>query len=114
MGEWFKPEKDEFYFRDELLKDKHYLEILPYMSDIRGLYYSKASPSQALNHSAKRLKQKLETNRKADGSHLIISLLALLDLPYPNIGKLANNLGMLQSELIEPYRVEPLQLLRVL
>lgn len=62
------PENDDYYFKEELLNDKHIISLLPYRSVNYGIYPSDISTEVALRHSIQRLQVKILKGLPVDGS----------------------------------------------
>lgn len=90
------------------MKDQHVIALLPYRSEVRGIYISGAPAELALESSVRRLSKKLYENKETDGIYLIQRLLDSLhreDL-QESYRETANVLGLLHKHYLEPNNTE--------
>mmetsp|Transcript_22796 Transcript_22796/g.22534 ORF Transcript_22796/g.22534 Transcript_22796/m.22534 type:complete len:1013 (+) Transcript_22796:2043-5081(+) len=113
IGEWFNPDSDDYYFKEELLKGQHIININPYRSEIKGIYQSDVSSDAALERSIERLKEKIVSGLNIDGTYLVMKLLKLLEennaeSVYKDV---ANLLGNINENFLSRYVVSTLAFL---
>lgn len=110
IGDWDNSDSDDYFFKEEVLQDQHYVSLLPYRSDIRAIYHSDVSSEISLDRSIERLKEKLSANMKIDGSYTVIRLLKLLSLSkdVSNYKEIANSLGIIHQHFLRIYGISPL------
>jgi len=109
FGEWFNPDSDDYYFKEEIVHDLHDISLLPYRSEIRAIYPSDVSSDLALQRSIERLKQKLVDGHPIDGNYFVIKLLKLLENENlaQTFKEIGNVLGQIQKHFLEAYSVAP-------
>jgi glycogen synthase len=114
MEEWFSSNSDRYYFREEILADKHIVSILPYRSHIIGIYPSNVPSEQALVHSILRLKESLSKNLYIEGNYFIHNLknFIISDKLVQNFQNILNVLGMIQKHFLDVYSVSAHQLVK--
>ncbi|CAG9314556.1 unnamed protein product [Blepharisma stoltei] len=110
IGDWDNPETGDFYFKEELLMDQHYVSILPYRSVIKGIYQSEVPSDIALERSIERLKEKLSSGQPIDGNFSVINLIKLLDDGDPQHAykEFANTIGNIYKNFLKVHNVSPL------
>jgi glycogen synthase len=114
IGKWFSPETDEYYFKEELILDQHYISILPYHSEILGIYPSDQTTQVTLKESIERLKNKISKGMPIDGSYSVIQLLKCIDRENLNLAikTFANTIGLIYKHFLEVHSISPLSLIK--
>lgn len=111
IGEWFNPDSDDYYFKEELLKDHHIISILPYRSEIKGIYQSDVSSDIAFGRSIERLKEKIIQNLSIDGSYSVFNMMKLIGDPSLKYKEIANSFGNIYEYFLSHYSVSPVTFL---
>jgi len=114
MGEWFDPESDDFYFREELLNEFHEINLLPFRTDIKGIYPSDKQSDFVFERSLARLNKKLQEGKDTYGNYIVIKLLECLkkDDFWLHFNEIANSMGIAHQEFLAPMEVTAHQLIK--
>ena len=101
--DWFVQNSEKYYFKEEILDDRHYFSILPYRSLIIGIYPSNVSSKEALTHSIERLKENIIKNLSIEGNYLIQKLKQNLDSKdiKTSFIEIVNTIGMLFTYFLD-------------
>lgn len=102
---WFENNVEAFYFKEEVLADRHYFTIGPYRSLISSITPSDASSNDCLTHSIERLKENISKNTFIEGNYLIQKLKNLLEhKDVKNIlSDIINVIGILHKNFLDVY-----------
>lgn len=107
FSNWFEKVEDQYFFKEEVLSERHYAKIKPYQSNIISILPSNISSQDCLQDSVRRLKESFSRGSGLEGNYLIQKLETYLKSENfkAALPEIINTIGILHKECIDRYQL---------